>query len=90
MAHPDNNMVLSCLCVITWSAYNALEILRNILTALSFLTESSQKSFIFSTNGNGLVLAYILRFDISHCVVNVPMRPMDVINKAASGRLIFS
>ena len=60
---------------------------ETILTSSSFLTESSQQSFFFFNDGDGLVSSSLLRFDIfrsdiSHCVVNGPMRPMAIMEIA--------
>ena len=61
---------------------------ERIFTSSSFLTESSHQSFFLFTDGDGLVSSALLRFDlflsnISHCVVNGPMQPMAITERAA-------
>ena len=87
MSHPDNTRFLVDFAF-EHGPHTMLEPpSERVLTSSSFLTDSSQHSFFFFTNGEGLVSSALLIFDIfrsdiSHCVVNGPMRPMDIMERS--------
>ena len=88
MSHPDNTLILSCFAF-EHGPHTMLEpSSERILTSSSFLTESSKQYFFFFINGDRLVSSSLLRFEIfwrdtSHCVVNGPMWPMAIMERAA-------